>query len=110
MEEDVRYYKIALSSVGGFVIGFFGLLAGTAWERALGKRGTGFAWKIAGLSTVWGMTVVQLTPTGGVVMDNKTTVNYAMVALHGWISFLTSVLAFLVWTLRTLGRKAAGKS
>jgi thiamine transporter ThiT len=109
MEEDVRVYKIALSAVGGLLIGFLGLLAGTAWERALGKSDSRLAWKVAGLAGLWGMTVVQLTPTGGVIMENKATVNYAVFALHGWISFFASVLAGCVWLGRTVTRRRVRK-
>jgi hypothetical protein len=46
------------------------------------------------------MVVVQLTPTGGVIMENKTTVNYAVIALHGWITFVACVVALIVWGVR----------
>ena len=103
-------YKVGLSTVGGLIIGFFTLLGAGAWQKALGKKQSSFAWKAAGLGALWGMTCVQLTPTGGVIMENKTTVNYSVIALHGWVAFLASTLAFFAWIIRSIfggGKKKA---
>jgi hypothetical protein len=109
-EEDIRYDKIALSLIGGVTIGFFGLLAGAAWERAIGKKGSGLARKIGGFSIIWGTIVVHLTRSGGRTPDNRTPVDFAMLALYGWIAYLACFAALLVWTLRTFRRRGQGRS
>src|SRR5581483_504776 len=105
-QEDARYDRFVLSAVAGLLIGFFGLVTGLVWEGALGKSGSGFAWKIAGLSTIWGVVAVQQKSPGGALTDNRATANYATVGFYAWIAFLLSVLAFFAWVFRTLVHKA----
>ena len=100
MQDNVTLYKIALSLAGAAIIGALGLLVGAVWALAVGVC----VWKAAGIvgaiGAVWGAVCFQLTPTGGVIMENKTTVNYAMVALHGWLAFFACLVALIVWALR----------
>ena len=102
MEENTTFYRIGLSAAGFLIIGFFGLLAGLVWALAVGADLVLTALIIAGIAGVWGATCVQLTPTGGVIMENKTTVNYAVIALHGWMTFLAVLVALVVWLVRTV--------
>lgn len=81
--DNVSSYKVGLSTIGGLVFGLFGLITGTAWQQALQRQNSSLKWKLAGIAALWGMTVVQLTPTGGVIMENKTTVNYSVITPTG---------------------------
>ena len=100
MPENTFFYRLGLSLAGGFLIGLFGLAAGLVWALAVGAELVVIAAIIAGAAAVWGAIAVQLTPTGGVIMENKTTVNYALIALHGWMTFFVVVAGLAVWALR----------
>jgi hypothetical protein len=99
LQENVTLYRIGLSAAGALSIGLLGLMVGAAWRWALGADAS-FAIVAAAVAALWGAIVVQLTPTGGVIMENKTTVNYAVVALHGWYAFFLCLIALMVWALR----------
>jgi hypothetical protein len=100
MPDSVLPYRIALSLAGGLSIGIFGLIAGAAWSLSLGADMLTSALVVGVLAFVWGAICVQLTPTGGAIMENKTTVNYAVVALHGWMTFFFCMLAVIFWAVR----------
>lgn len=102
MEENTTLYRTGLSAIGGLIIGAMGALAGAVWALATGASLPLLTIIVAAVACLWGMIVVQLTPTGGVIMENKTTVNYAVIALHGWFTFFASVLALIVWAVRSL--------
>ena len=102
MQENTTLYRTGLSLAGGVIIGSFGLLAGALWALASGADVLIVALIVGAVMAVWGAICVQLTPTGGVIMENKTTVNYAVVALHGWLTFLACLLALIVWAVRSL--------
>jgi len=89
-----------LSLSGGLILGAFGLLAGAAWGAASGLGVGVVALALGAVGFVWGAICFQLTPTGGVIMENKTTVNYAVIAVHGWLTFFACMAALLVWALR----------
>ncbi len=76
------------------------MLAGASWGLAVAANTLIVIAIVGALAAVWGSLVVQLTPTGGVIMENKTTVNYAVLALHGWLTFFACLSALLVWALR----------
>ena len=81
------------------------VLIDTRSGRAVACRGADVvlaAIVVGAVAALWGMMVVQLTPTGGVIMENKTTVNYAMIALHGWIAFYACIVALLAWAIRSV--------
>ena len=100
MEQNTTLYRFGLSAAGGLILGAFGLLAGAVWALALDADVLTVALVVGALGALWGMVVVQLTPTGDVIMENKTTVNYAVIALHGWLTFLACVIALIVWGVR----------
>jgi hypothetical protein len=100
MDENTQLYQVGLSSLGGLIVGALAFVTGLVWKNALGIKSPSFPWKVAGAGALWGMTVVQLTPTGGVIMENRTTVNYAVVALHCWMAALSSILGLVVWLSR----------
>lgn len=102
MPENTTLYRIGLSAAGFVTIGLLGLIAGLAWAVAVGANVVLVALAVAAIAGVWGATCFQLTPTGGVIMENKTTVNYAVIALHGWLTFLVVLLALVVWAVRLL--------
>jgi hypothetical protein len=99
LQENVTLYRIGLSAAGALAIGLLGLIVGAAWSWATAADFS-LAIVLAALAGLWGAIVVQLTPTGGVIMENKTTVNYAVVALHGWYAFFLCLIALVVWALR----------
>src|SRR5689334_2992077 len=102
MQENDTFYRIGLSLSGGLILGLMGLLTGAAWGVATGAGALGGALLLGAIGFVWGAICFQLTPTGGVIMENKTTVNYAVIATHGWMAFFSCVLALAVWVVRTL--------
>jgi hypothetical protein len=99
LEDNVALYRIGLSAAGALSMGLLGLTVGAVWSWAV-DADTSFAIALAAVAGLWGAIVVQLTPTGGVIMENKTTVNYAVVALHGWYAFFLCLIALVVWALR----------
>lgn len=102
MQENDTFYRIALSLSGGLILGLMGLLAGAAWGVATGAGALTGALILGAIGFVWGAICFQLTPTGGVIMENKTTVNYAVIATHGWMAFFACVVALAVWAVRVL--------
>jgi hypothetical protein len=100
MQENVTLYRLGLSAAGGLIIGLMGLLLGAVWAVSVGADVAVVALVVAALGAVWGAIVVQLTPTGGVIVENRTTVNYAVVALHGWYTFFLCMIALIVWALQ----------
>jgi hypothetical protein len=100
MPENTTFYRIGLSTAGFLIIGLFGLIAGAVWSLAVGADLLLVALIVAAIAGVWGAICFQLTPTGGVIMENKTTVNYAVIALHGWMTFLAVLVALLIWLIR----------
>jgi len=100
MPENTMLYRIGLSAAGFLIIGLFGLLAGLVWALAVGANLAVIGLLVAAVAGVWGAVCFPLTPTGGVIMENKTTVNYAVIALHGWMAFFAIVAALAVWGLR----------
>ena len=101
MPENDTLYRISLSLAGGLILGLMGVLAGAAWGEALGV-GLIAALVLGATGFVWGAICFQLTPTGGVIMENRTTVNYAVIATHGWMAFFATVFALVVWGIRAL--------
>src|SRR5215471_16457114 len=100
MPENDTLYRISLSLAGGLILGVMGVLAGAAWGEATGA-GLIAAAILGAVGFVWGAICFQLTPTGGVIMENRTTVNYAVIATHGWMAFFAIVLALVVWGVRS---------
>ena len=100
MQQSAKLYRISLSAVGGLIIGGLGLVLGAVWAWALGGPVLPVAAVLGAIGALWGMICVHLTPTGGVILENRTTVNYAVFALHGWMTFLACVLAVIVFAVR----------
>jgi hypothetical protein len=100
MQQNVTFYRIALSTAGAVIIGAFGLLAGAFWGLATGADVLIAALIVGAIAAAWGAVCFQLTPTGGSIMENKTTVNYAVIALHGWLAGFACIIALIVWAVR----------
>lgn len=100
MQQSAKLYRFSLSAVGGLIIGGLGMVLGAVWAWAVGAPVLLVTAVLGAIAAVWGMICVQLTPTGGVILENRTTVNYAVFALHGWITFLACILALLVFAIR----------
>ena len=83
MQQSARLYRISLSAVGGLIIGGLGLILGAVWAWAVGAPVLLGAAALGAIGAAWGAICVHLTPTGGVILENRTTVNYAVFALHG---------------------------
>jgi hypothetical protein len=56
---------------------------------------------LAAIAGLWGAVVVHLTPTGGRITENRTTVNYAVFALHAWYAVFLCMLALLILAIRS---------
>jgi hypothetical protein len=102
VQENTTLYRIGLSSVGGAITALLALIVGAAWAAALGVDVLMPALVFAALGFVWGAISFQLTPTGGVIMENRTTVNYAVVATYAWIAAFGCIVAAGVFLVRTL--------
>ena len=102
MQENTTLYRIGLSGAGGLITGLLGLLVGAAWGGALGLAVVPCAAVLGALGFVWGAVSFQLTPTGGVIMENRTTVNYAVVATYAWIAVFACIAALVAFAVRTL--------
>jgi hypothetical protein len=102
MPENTLLYRLGLSGAGGLVTGAMGLLAGAAWGLALDLDVLVAALVLGALTFVWGAISFQLTPTGGVIMQNKTTVNYAVIATHGYIAAFACIFALIAYVVRAL--------
>jgi hypothetical protein len=100
MQANESLYRLALSGVGAILLGTMGGVVGLAWVYAF----DGSLWPATVLGTIaafWGAVVVHLTPTGGRITENRTTVNYAVIALHAWYSVFLCILALLVYAIRS---------
>jgi hypothetical protein len=93
-------YRIALSGVSALLIGALGGLVGLAWAAAIDSPSWPAA-VLAGIAALWGAIVVHLTPTGGTITENRTTVNYAVFALHVWYAFFLCVIALVILATRS---------
>ena len=100
MSTNESLYRVTLSGVGAALIGSFGLLAGLAWASAL-DASTWVAGGLGAVAAIWGAVVVHLTPTGGTITENRTTVNYAVFALHAWYALFLCLIALAVLAVRT---------
>ena len=96
MQDSTLLFRTALSLWGAITIGLFGALVGTVWAAVLGVELLIGAAVMALIAALWGAVIFQLTPTGGIVMENKTTVNYAVIALHGWYTAIIVVIGAVV--------------
>lgn len=102
MQENTTLYRIGLSGVGGTITAVLALVVGAAWAAALNVNLVMLALVFAALGFVWGAISFQLTPTGGVIMENRTTVNYAVVATYAWIAAFLCVSALVVFLVRSV--------
>ena len=100
MQENTTLYRIGLSSVGGATTALLALVVAATWAAALGVGVVVPALVFAGLGFLWGAVSFQLTPTGGVIMENRTTVNYAVIATYAWIATFACVAALVVFVGR----------
>ena len=95
-------FRAFLSLWGAVSIGVCGLIVGLVWGGATGLGVVIGAVVVGIVAAVWGAVAFQLTPTGGVILDNKATVNYAVIALHGWFAALLSIIGLIVWGIRAI--------
>lgn len=102
MQENTTLYRIGLSGVGGAITALLSLLVGAAWAVALSVDIVMLALVFGALGFVWGAISFQLTPTGGVIMENRTTVNYAVVATYCWIAAFFCLFALVAFIVRTV--------
>jgi hypothetical protein len=102
MQENTTLYRIGLSGVGGAITALLGLLVGAAWAAALDVDVLTLALVVGALGFGWGAISFQLTPTGGVIMENRTTVNYAVVATYAWIAAFLCLFALPAFVVRTV--------
>jgi hypothetical protein len=100
MQENTTLYRIGLSGAGGLITGLLGLLVGAVWGLALDVSLPAPALVLGALGFVWGAISFQLTPTGGVIMENRTTVNYAVVATYAWIAAFFCLIALITFVIR----------
>jgi hypothetical protein len=102
MQENTTLYRIALSGTGGLITGLLGLLVGAVWALALDVDVALPALVLGALGFAWGAISFQLTPTGGVIMENRTTVNYAVAVTYAWIAAFACIAAGVAFVVRTL--------
>jgi hypothetical protein len=102
MQENTTLYRIALSGAGGAITALLGLLVGTVWALALDIDALMLALVLGALGFVWGAISFQLTPTGGVIMENRTTVNYAVAVTYAWMAAFACIAAVVVYIVRVL--------
>jgi hypothetical protein len=102
MQENTTLYRIALSGTGGAITALLGLLVGAVWALALDVDLVIPAMVLCALGFIWGAVSFQLTPTGGVIMENRTTVNYAVAVTYAWIAAFACIAAAIVYTLRVM--------
>jgi hypothetical protein len=102
MPENQLLFKAVLSLSGALSIGAFGVITGLVWGAALGVSLPVAALVVGIAAAVWGAIAFQLTPTGGVIMENKATVNYAVIALHGWLAAIVCIAGLVVWAIGLL--------
>ena len=101
-EEKTLLFRGVLSLWGALSIGLVGVIVGLIWGGALGAGIVEGGIVLGIIGAVWGAIVFQLTPTGGVIMENKATVNYAVIALHGWFGGIVAVIGLIVWLVRAV--------
>ena len=102
LQENTTLYRIGLSSAGGLITALLGLLVGAAWAAALDLDVVTVALILGALGFLWGAVSFQLTPTGGVIMENRTTVNYAVAATYAWIAAFACMAALVAFAVRTV--------
>jgi hypothetical protein len=100
MSANESLYRLGLSGVSAALIGALGAIVGIAWVTAVDAAAWP-AWVVAIAATAWGAIVVHLTPTGGTIMENRTTVNYAVFALHAWYALFLCLIALFVLAIRS---------
>jgi hypothetical protein len=99
-DERVLLFRAFLSLWGAVSLGAFGLIVGLVWGVALDVSLPLAVAAVGILGAVWGAIAFQLTPTGGVIMANKATVNYVVIALHGWFAAIACIVGLIVWGVR----------
>jgi hypothetical protein len=72
MQDNNALYRLGLSGAGGAITALLGLLLGAVWSVALDVDLVTAALITGALGFVWGAISYQLTPTGGVIMENRT--------------------------------------
>ncbi len=102
MQQNTILYRLGLSSVGGVVTGSLGLVVGLAWAVALDVGRLPLALALGALGLLGGAISVQLTPTGGVIVENRTTVNYAVIVTYMWIAVFGCLIAAATLVFRLL--------
>jgi hypothetical protein len=100
MPANESLYRLGLSAVSAAIIGLLAAIVGVAWVGAIGG-GAWAVWALVVVAAVWGAIVVHLTPTGGTITENRTTVNYAVFALHAWYALFLCLIALLVLAIRS---------
>lgn len=100
MPANESLYRVGLSAVSATIIGVLAAIVGFAWVTATGAA-TWAIWGFVAVAAVWGAIVVHLTPTGGTITENRTTVNYAVFALHVWYALFLCLIALLVLAIRS---------
>jgi hypothetical protein len=93
-------YRLGLSAVSAAIIGVLAAIVGVAWVGATGAA-VWPVWAFVIVAAIWGAIVVHLTPTGGTITANRTTVNYAVFALHAWYALFLCLIALLVFGIRS---------
>jgi hypothetical protein len=101
MQQNATLYLFAISATGALIIGALGAAVGAVWALGVGADFVVGAAVVGVIAALWGAIVVRLTPTGGVILENRTTVNYAVFALHAWYAVFVSVLALAVWAMKS---------
>jgi len=102
MQENTTLYRIGLSGAGGAITALLGLLVGAVWALALNLGLLTPALVIGALGFAWGAISFQLTPTGGVIMENRTTVNYAVAVTYAWIAAFACMAALVTFGVRVV--------
>ncbi len=100
MAGNESLYRLGLSGISAALIGALGALVGIVWVTAVDAS----MWPavvLAIAAACWGAIVVHLTPTGGTITENRTTVNYAVFALHAWYAVILCLLALAVLAIRS---------
>ena len=100
MQANESLYRLGLSGVSAALVGILGAIVGIAWAAAIDAP-SWIAWVIAIVAACWGAIVVHLTPTGGTITENRTTVNYAVFALHAWYALFLCLIALFVIAIRS---------
>ena len=97
MPVNTFFYRMRLSMFGGGFTAVLGLIGGAVWAWALGADVLMVSLAAGAVGLVWGAWTVQKTPTGGVIIENKSDVNYVLMALYGWLTLLSFIPAVIIW-------------